>query len=71
MFWRFLGQIIKGFGAAITKKTPFLAKNRPKKKPFFGLKECFWGLSGHESGPIPYFDGAGLRETRFAVFWSK
>ena len=41
-----LQQIIKGFRAAITKKTHFLAKNG-QKKPFFGLKQCFWGLNGH------------------------
>ena len=41
-----LEQIIKGFRAAITKKTHFLANNG-QKKPFFGPKQCFWGLSGH------------------------
>ena len=41
-----LEQIIKDFRAAITKKTHLLAKN-DRKKPIFGLKQCFWGLSGH------------------------
>ena len=41
-----LEQIIKGFRAAITKKTHFLAKNG-QKKPFFRLKRCFSGPSGH------------------------
>ena len=46
MFCKVFEQIIKAFRAAITKKTHFLAKNG-QKKPFFGLKQCFWGLSGH------------------------
>ena len=45
-FCKILEQIIKGFRAAITKKTHFLAKNG-QKKPIFGLKQCFWGLGGH------------------------
>ena len=70
MFCKVLKQTIKGFRAAITKKPHFSAKNG-QKKPFFGLKQCFWGLSGHSQGPIPYFEGAGLREARLSVFWSK
>ena len=34
------------FGATITKKTPFFAQKWPKKSHFFGLKQCFWGVSG-------------------------
>ena len=37
---------IKGFRAAITEQTLFGAKNG-RKRPFVGLKQCFWGLSGH------------------------
>ena len=32
-------------GATITKKPHFLPKNG-QKRPFFGLKQCFWGVSG-------------------------
>ena len=43
VLYKVVEQIIKGFRAAIPKKTHFLAK----KRPFFGLKQCFCGLSGH------------------------
>ena len=46
VFCKVLEQTTKGLRAAITKKTHFLAKNG-QKKPLFGLKQCFWGLSGH------------------------
>ena len=44
-FCKVLEQIIKGFRAAITKKSIFWPKMA--KKANFGLKQCFWGLSGH------------------------
>ena len=58
------------FGAAITKKTAFFAQ-KWQKKPFLGLKQCFWGLSGQLLGSPVYFEGAGLKEKCFARFWSK
>ena len=41
-FCKFLEQVIECFGAAITKQPHFLAQ----KKPFFGLKQHFGGMSG-------------------------
>ena len=59
------------------KKPHFLPKNG-QKKPFFGLKQCFWGLSGQLQGSPPYFEGAGLEKrvlqvfgTGYRVFWSR
>ena len=46
VFHKVLEQKIKGLRAAITTKGHFLATNG-QKKPSFGLKQCFWGLSGH------------------------
>ena len=46
MFCKVLEQVVEFFGAAISKKTAFFAQKKAKKKPFFGLKQCFWGLSG-------------------------
>ena len=46
VFCKVLEQIIKGFRAAITKNTHFLAK-KGQKKPFSGSKQCFWALSSH------------------------
>ena len=40
-----LKHVIEFFGATITKNPHFLAKNG-QKKPFFGLKRCFWSVSG-------------------------
>ena len=45
MFCKFLKQVIECFGAAITKQPHFLSKNG-QKKTFFGLKQCFLGVSG-------------------------
>ena len=45
VFCQVLEQVIEFFGAAITKKPHFWPKNS-QKKPFFGLKQCVWGLSG-------------------------
>ena len=42
VFCSILEQMIKGSGATITKKPPFLHK----KSHFFGLKKDFWGMSG-------------------------
>ena len=46
MFCRVLEQVIEFLGAAITKKNRFFCPKMAKKKTFFGLKQCFWGLSG-------------------------
>ena len=46
VFCNVLEQVIEFFGAAITKKTAFFAPKMAPKKTFFGLKQCFWGLSG-------------------------
>ena len=45
VFCKFLEQVIECFGAAITKQPHFLPKNG-QKRTFFGLKQCFLGVSG-------------------------
>ena len=64
-------------GATITKKRLFWPKNG-HKKPFFGAKQCVWGLSGQLQGTPPYFEGAGLKKSvlqvlkaRYRLFWSR
>ena len=66
----FLERIMKAFRAAITRKPHCLAKNG-RKMPFFGLKQYFSGLNGQRWGPIPYYEGAGIRKACMAGFWSK
>ena len=46
VFCKVLEQVIACLGGAITKKTAFFAQKWPKNAIFFGLKQCFWGLSG-------------------------
>ena len=37
----------QGFQGRYHQKSAFFWPKVAKKKPFFGLKQCFWGLSGH------------------------
>ena len=51
----------KLFGPANTKKLKFFLK-KCKEWCFFALKWCFLALGGHLQPPLPYFEGAGLKE---------
>ena len=46
LFCQVLVQVVECFGAAITKKKPHFLPENSQKKPFFGFKQCFWGLTG-------------------------
>ena len=60
-----LEQVTNCFRAAISQKLQFIAQKWPKNAILFGVKEFFWGLSGELQGPIPYFEGAGLKTNVF------
>ena len=56
----------KLFGPASTKKLHFFLK-QCKKRCFFALKWCFLALGRHLQPPLPYFEGAGLKERMCSV----
>ena len=63
-FARFWSKLLSVSEPPSQKKPHFLHKNG-QKMPFCSLKQCFWGLSGQLQGPIPYFQGAGLKTKVF------
>ena len=53
----------KLFRPTSTKKQPFLLKKCQKWR-FLSLKWCFLAPGGHLQPPLPYVEGAGLKNTR-------
>ena len=46
-FARFWSRLLSFSEPPSPKKNAFFAQKMAKKKTFFGLKQCFWDLSGH------------------------
>ena len=64
MFRKDLEQTHKGFRAAITKKTPFLAKNG-HKRAIFWPKTVFSGPEWSQVGPHTLFRGCWTQRSSF------
>ena len=56
------GRIIRFSGPPAPKNSHFCLKKGQKWR-FFALKRCFLALGGHLQPPLPYFEGAGLKNT--------
>ena len=65
-----INRLITSFSGPPAPKNTIFSSKKCKKWCFFALKWCFLALGGHLQPPLPYLEGAGLKETCVSSFIS-